>query len=73
MILGRGRDAAPSCGLVERIGFLKLQVGRGLVLQSNVWAARRIYETVLEWAAPSGADQALDLFRGIGLLSSTWW
>ena len=70
VILGRRfATLRPPAELVERIGFLKLQVGPASFLQSNVWAARRIYETALEWAAPSGADRALDLFCGIGPLS----
>lgn len=59
----------PPAELVERVGFLKLQVSAGSFLQVNVWTARRIYETALEWAAPAATDRVVDLFCGIGPLS----
>jgi 23S rRNA (uracil1939-C5)-methyltransferase len=70
VILGRRfATLRPPTELVERIGFLKLRVSPPSFLQSNVWAARRIYEKALEWAAPHAADRAVDLFCGIGPLS----
>jgi 23S rRNA (uracil1939-C5)-methyltransferase len=70
VILGRRfATLRPPIELVERIGFLKLRVSPASFLQSNVWAARRIYEKALEWAAPHAADRAVDLFCGIGPLS----
>jgi 23S rRNA (uracil1939-C5)-methyltransferase len=70
VILGRRfATLRPPTELVERVGFLKLRVSPGSFLQSNVWTARRIYETALEWAAPGAADRVLDLFCGIGPLS----
>ena len=70
VILGRHFSTLrPSATLLERFGVLKLQVSPGSFLQANPWAARRIYETAVEWAAPEPQDVAVDLFCGIGPLS----
>lgn len=70
VILGRSfLTLRPPAALVDRIGFLKLQTSPGVFLQANLWAARRIYETVLEWAAPEEGDTAVDLFAGVGPLT----
>jgi 23S rRNA (uracil1939-C5)-methyltransferase len=70
VILGRRwATLRPPAELVERSGFLELQVHPGSFLQSNVWTARRIYETVLEWAAPLADEAVADLFCGVGPLS----
>jgi len=55
--------------LVERIGFLKLKTQAGAFLQANITAARRLYERVLEWAAPTADDIAVDLYCGVGALT----
>jgi 23S rRNA (uracil1939-C5)-methyltransferase len=55
--------------LLERLGFLKLQVSPASFLQANPWTARRIYETALAWAAPQPDEVTVDLFCGIGPLS----
>jgi tRNA/tmRNA/rRNA uracil-C5-methylase (TrmA/RlmC/RlmD family) len=70
VILGRRwATLRPPAELVERIGFVDLQLHPGSFLQSNVWTARRIYETVLDWAAPLAHEVAVDLFCGAGPLS----
>jgi 23S rRNA (uracil1939-C5)-methyltransferase len=70
VILGRRwATLRPPAELVERIGFVELQAHPGSFLQSNVWTARRIYETVLDWAAPQAQESAADLFCGVGPLS----
>jgi 23S rRNA (uracil1939-C5)-methyltransferase len=55
--------------LLDRIGFLKMQTSPGTFLQVNLWTARRIYETVLEWVVPREGDAVVDLFAGAGPLS----
>jgi 23S rRNA (uracil1939-C5)-methyltransferase len=55
--------------LVERIGFLKLKTQAGTFLQANVTVARKLYERALEWAAPTAADVAVDLYCGAGALT----
>jgi len=55
--------------LVDRVGFLKLRVSPASFLQANLWTARRIYETALEWAQPAAGDSAIDLFCGVGPLT----
>jgi 23S rRNA (uracil1939-C5)-methyltransferase len=70
VILGRRwATLRPPAELVERIGFVDLQLHAGSFLQSNVWTARRIYETVLDWAAPLAHEVAADLFCGAGPVS----
>ncbi|HUI25913.1 MAG TPA: 23S rRNA (uracil(1939)-C(5))-methyltransferase RlmD [Candidatus Kryptonia bacterium] len=55
--------------LVERVGFLKLKSRAGTFLQANIPIARKIYERVLEWAAPTANDTVVDLYCGVGALS----
>ena len=55
--------------LVERVGFLKLKSRAGAFLQANIPIARKIYERVLEWAAPTASDTAVDLYCGVGAIS----
>ena len=70
VILGRlWATLRPPSELTERIGFLLLRASPAAFVQPNVWTARRIYETVLEWANPGAQDRVLDLFCGIGPLS----
>lgn len=70
VILGRRWSTLrPPAEIVERVGFLKLQVSPGSFLQPNPWTARRIYETVLDRAGVGPDDLAVDLFCGIGPLS----
>jgi 23S rRNA (uracil1939-C5)-methyltransferase len=70
VILGRRWSTLrPPAELIERIGFVELQIHAGSFLQSNVWTARRIYETALEWAAPEAHEIVADLFCGVGPLS----
>jgi 23S rRNA (uracil1939-C5)-methyltransferase len=70
VILGRRwATLRPPAEIVDRVGFLKLRASPGVFLQPNLWTARRIYETALEWAAPSPDARVLDLFCGIGPLS----
>lgn len=70
VILGRRfLTLRPPAVLVERIGFLRMQTSPGVFLQANLWTARRIYETVLDWAAPEEGDTAVDLFAGVGPLT----
>lgn len=38
-------------------------------LQTNTLAAQRLYEGVLDFASPSGAERILDLFCGIGTIT----
>jgi 23S rRNA (uracil1939-C5)-methyltransferase len=66
---GRFATLRPPAEFRERVGFLDLQVSPGSFLQANLWTARRIYETALEWAAPAASDRVVDLFCGIGPLS----
>lgn len=70
VILGReSRTVRPPAKLLERIGFLRLQASAQSFLQVNLWTARRIYETVVDWAALDAADAAVDVFSGVGPLS----
>ncbi len=70
VILGRTwATLRPPAVLVDRIGFLTLQTSPGSFLQGNLWSARRIYETALEWAGLRGGDVAIDVFCGVGPLS----
>jgi len=70
VILGRRfATLRPPGRLFERIGFLELEASPGSFLQANPWTARRVYETVLEWAALGPGDRVVDLFCGIGPLS----
>ncbi len=55
--------------LVERVGFLKLKSSAGAFLQVNISVARKIYERVLEWAAPQADDTVVDLYCGVGATS----
>ena len=55
--------------LVERVGFLKLKSRAGTFLQANIPIAHKIYERVLEWAAPTANDTVVDLYCGVGALS----
>ena len=70
VILGRRFfTLRPPADLVERIGFLKLQTSPGTFLQANLWTARRLYETVLDWADLQDSDTVVDLFAGVGPLT----
>ncbi len=70
VILGRRwATLRPPAELVERLGFLDIQVSPASFLQPNLWTARRIYEAALELAAPTTNDSVIDLFCGIGPLS----
>src|SRR5262249_34847334 len=55
--------------LIERVGHLKLQNSPGAFLQANVAAARRVYDRVAAWAAPTGDALAVDLYAGVGAIS----
>jgi len=55
--------------LVERVGFLKLKSRAGAFLQANIPVARKVYERVLDWAAPTAEDTAVDLYCGVGAIS----
>ena len=55
--------------LVERVGFLKLKSRAGAFLQANIPVARKVYQRVLEWAAPAAEDTAVDLYCGVGAIS----
>jgi 23S rRNA (uracil1939-C5)-methyltransferase len=57
----RGRDS-----LLERIGHLRLCIPADSFSQVNPPVARRLYETVVEWAELQGQEVALDLYCGIG-------
>lgn len=57
----RGRDA-----LLEKIGPLRFRIPVNVFAQANPPVARDLYGTVLEWAALSGQEIALDLYCGIG-------
>ncbi len=59
-----GRDA-----LMERIGFLRLKFPAGVFSQANPPMARKIYETVVQWAELKGEETVLDLYCGVGPLS----
>ncbi len=61
----------PPAELVERIGGVVLQASPGAFLQVNRWTARRIYETVADWAEPAAGEIAADLFCGVGGLTLT--
>jgi len=70
VILGRRwATLRPPAELTDRIGFVEVQVHPGSFLQANLWTARRIYETALEWAALEADDHVVDLYCGIGPLS----
>jgi 23S rRNA (uracil1939-C5)-methyltransferase len=70
VILGRRwATLRPPAEIVDRVGFLELRASAGAFFQPNLWTARRIYETALDWAAPSADGRALDLFCGVGPLS----
>ena len=62
-VLG-GRDT-----IMERIGELKLVFPPGVFSQANPFTARRIYETVRQLAALTGAETVLDLYCGVGPIS----
>jgi 23S rRNA (uracil1939-C5)-methyltransferase len=55
--------------LMERVGFLKLKSRAGSFLQANIPVARKVYERVLEWAAPTPEDNVVDLHCGAGAIS----
>lgn len=55
--------------VVERFGAIEIEASAGSFLQVNPWTARRIYETALEWAAPTRDDDVVDLFCGVGPLA----
>ena len=60
----RGRDS-----LLERIGPFRLSIPVHTFSQANPPVARRLYETVLEWAGLNGQEIAVDLYCGIGPIS----
>jgi 23S rRNA (uracil1939-C5)-methyltransferase len=57
----RGRDS-----LLERIGPFRLHSPVDTFTQVNPPVARKLYETVIEWAGLTGEEIALDLYCGIG-------
>jgi 23S rRNA (uracil1939-C5)-methyltransferase len=57
----RGRDS-----LLERIGPFRLHSPVDTFTQVNPPVARKLYETVVEWAGLTGEEIALDLYCGIG-------
>jgi len=70
VILGRRwATLRPPAEIVDRVGFLRLRASPAAFFQPNPWVARRIYETVLDWAAPAEEARVLDLFCGVGPLS----
>jgi 23S rRNA (uracil1939-C5)-methyltransferase len=60
----RGRDS-----ILERIGPFHLSIPVNVFSQANPPVARKLYETVLEWAGLGGQEIALDLYCGIGPIS----
>ena len=70
VILGsRFEVLRPPAELVEKIGSVQLEASPSAFLQVNRWTARRIYETVVEWAEPAGDEVAVDVFCGVGGLA----
>jgi 23S rRNA (uracil1939-C5)-methyltransferase len=59
----------PPAELVEKIGAVVLEASPSAFLQVNRWTARRMYETVVEWAEPTADDIAVDVFCGVGGLA----
>ncbi|MEW6298227.1 MAG: 23S rRNA (uracil(1939)-C(5))-methyltransferase RlmD, partial [Thermodesulfobacteriota bacterium] len=57
----RGRDS-----VIERVGHLLLDSPVDTFTQVNPPVARKLYETVLEWAGLTGEEIAVDLYCGIG-------
>ncbi len=57
----RGRDT-----LLERIGPFQLCIPVNAFSQANPPVARKLYETVINWAGLNGEEIALDLYCGIG-------
>jgi 23S rRNA (uracil1939-C5)-methyltransferase len=57
----RGRDS-----LIERIGHLHLASPVDTFTQVNPPVARKLYDTVLQWAELTGEEIAVDLYCGIG-------
>jgi len=55
--------------LVERVGGLKLKFHAGSFVQANLSAARRAYAKVIELAAVSADEIAVDLYCGVGAIS----
>jgi 23S rRNA (uracil1939-C5)-methyltransferase len=55
--------------LVERVGGLRLKFRPGSFVQANLGAARRAYEKVVDLAALSADDVAVDLYCGVGAIS----
>jgi 23S rRNA (uracil1939-C5)-methyltransferase len=56
-----GRDI-----LIEEIGSLKFAFPAGVFSQANPAAAKKLYETVAEMVAPTGKENVLDLYCGVG-------
>jgi len=52
--------------LVERFGGLELESRPDAFLQANVGVATRIYTTIVRWLDPAPAENALDLYCGVG-------
>jgi len=55
--------------LVERVGGIKIKFRAGSFVQANLASARRAYEKVVELAALSEDDTAVDLYCGVGAIS----
>jgi len=60
----RGRDS-----VLERIGPFHLAIPVNVFSQANPPVARKLYETVVEWAGLKGQEITLDLYCGIGPIS----
>lgn len=58
-------------GIVERVGFLKLQSRAGSFIQANPWVAGRLYRTVGQWVSGNGTETLVDLYSGIGGIALT--
>jgi len=55
--------------LIDRVGLLKLRTQAGAFLQANTPVACKLYDQALQWAVPTAADVAVDLYSGVGALS----
>jgi 23S rRNA (uracil1939-C5)-methyltransferase len=52
----------------EELGGMRFEISAGAFFQTNTEMAERLYELVLDYAAPTGFERVYDLYCGIGTI-----
>jgi 23S rRNA (uracil1939-C5)-methyltransferase len=58
-----------SAGIRDKIGEFEFEISANSFFQTNTLAARRLYETVKEYADLSGKETVVDLYSGTGAIA----